>query len=319
MLREFRCFDFLGCPVFFFDVFSNLQEKGALKYSDITGLYFNRVICGKSNFSGCIKLALKLQLFLSDGELIYINPSIKAYLNSFDSVRKVVVLKFFDYIMKDEEFVSLITSDSVRFDSYTKKIQISSSAFELKYANIKHFLLDFGVLLDHPSLSTGVYLFSDDYKSIFEEYIIPAVHKRTLSVDELNRSLELQKLYGEQAEKFVFEFEKRRLQGKDVFWVAKYVVNQGYDIASFNCSTDDILNKFIEVKSYDSGKPYFYLTKNERLVANYKKDEYWLYLVDRNKIGQNGYEPLMIQNPLVALDNSSEWFVEIETLKYSYL
>jgi len=47
-------------------------------------------------------------------------------------------------------------------------------------------------------------------------------------------------------------------------------VNAGYDIQSFNDNKSIIIDKFIEVKSYE-GTPYFYWSKNEVEVAKLKK------------------------------------------------
>ncbi len=319
MLSEFRYYDYLGSPDFFFELCNTLRNKGALRYSDITSLFFNRVISGKSNFSGCVDFALKTKILLCDGDLINFNPAFESKITTIDSIRTSVVEYFFDYVRDDDEFNSILTSESVRFDVHYRFIQISNSAFGLKYANVKHFLFDFGVLINHPSLMAGIYIFNTGFTPLLEKYLIPVVHKRKISIEQFNRNIELQKIYGDQAEKFVFEFEERRLCRSDIVWISRFVVNDGYDIASYNSTNDCTLNRFIEVKSYDGDKPYFYWSKNERFVANYKKEDYWLYLVDRGKIAQRGYEPLMIQNPLSNLDDSGEWFTEIESVKYSKL
>jgi hypothetical protein len=49
------------------------------------------------------------------------------------------------------------------------------------------------------------------------------------------------------------------LNGKEfIEWIAEYVANEGYDIASYNSKADREHNRFIEVKSYAGSRPYFY-------------------------------------------------------------
>jgi hypothetical protein len=60
-------------------------------------------------------------------------------------------------------------------------------------------------------------------------------------------------------------------------------VSAGYDIASLKDQGSSIIDKFIEVKSY-SGSPYFYWSKNEIEVAKQERDNYFLYLINRDEI-----------------------------------
>ena len=50
-----------------------------------------------------------------------------------------------------------------------------------------------------------------------------------------------------------------------------------------------------------------------------KNDKYFLYLVDRKKMNQNDYKPLIVQNPYInVLDNDSwskevdKWFIKLK-------
>jgi len=49
-----------------------------------------------------------------------------------------------------------------------------------------------------------------------------------------------------------------------------------------------LLDKFIEVKSY-SGDPYFYWSRNEVKVAETEKNNYFLYLVNRDEMNDIDY------------------------------
>lgn len=90
----------------------------------------------------------------------------------------------------------------------------------------------------------------------------------------------------------------------------------GFDIASYNHELDELPNRFIEVKSYDGDTPYFFWSRNEYSVAKRKKDEYWLYLVNRSEMNIAKYVPIMIQNPHEAiLNDNKNWDKQIEKYK----
>ena len=75
-------------------------------------------------------------------------------------------------------------------------------------------------------------------------------------------------------------------------------------------------NRFIEVKSYDGETPYFFWSRNEYSVAKRKKDDYWLYLVNRSEMNKTEYVPIMIQNPYEEiLSNDEKWDKQIEKYK----
>ena len=109
------------------------------------------------------------------------------------------------------------------------------------------------------------------------------------------------------------------MNGKDrIEWVAEYVANEGYDIASYNDNFDTEHNRFIEVKSFAGDKPYFYWSRNEFLVAKRRRDSYWLYLVNRDKVGNDGYASLMLQDPYENVLNGSKWIVGVDKYKIEW-
>lgn len=141
---------------------------------------------------------------------------------------------------------------------------------------------------------------------------------RKISPKELEEELEQRKIYGIEAEKFVLDYEFKRLnKQKDIDWVAEYIVNEGYDVISYNHESDDFPNRFIEVKSYEGEVPYFFWSRNEYTVAKRKKEEYWLYLVNRLEINKSEYSPIMIQNPYENILDKSEWIKEVDKYKIS--
>ena len=192
-------------------------------------------------------------------------------------------------------------------------MQINNSAFGFKYSSFKQFLIDFDVIKIHPTPEINNFIINSRYKKLFDKTVLPEIKKRKIGIDELRISLEQQQIYGEEAEKYVLDFESKRLNNsKKIDWVAEYVVNQGYDIASYNFETDTEYNRFIEVKSYEGKKPYFFWSRNEYLVAKMKKEEYWLYLVNRNEMKKDEYIPIMIQNPFYNILECEEWSKQVD-------
>jgi hypothetical protein len=76
-----------------------------------------------------------------------------------------------------------------------------------------------------------------------------------------------------------------------------------------------IIGKYIEVKSY-SGEPYFYWSINEVKVAEKEKNNYFLYLVNRDEMGNNNYSPIIIKNPYESVFNNDEWSKEPQSWKF---
>ena len=129
-----------------------------------------------------------------------------------------------------------------------------------------------------------------------------------MSLEALKEKLKKQELSGESAERFTLEFEQQRLNPKEgVQWIAPYDVSAGFDVLSFHTKDDAEPNRFIEVKSYVGNSPYFYWTRNEMKVAQEKKDDYFVYLVNRDKMHLEDYTPEMIANPIQNILDNDSW------------
>ncbi|PWG06308.1 DUF3883 domain-containing protein [Polaribacter aquimarinus] len=138
---------------------------------------------------------------------------------------------------------------------------------------------------------------------------------KKISPEEFEKEQEQKRINGIEAEKFVLAFENKRLGEKQIDWVAQYIVNEGYDIASYNKIDDIEYNRFIEVKSYEGKIPYFYWSRNEVNVAKRKLEKYWIYLVNRSEMNNKDYEPIMKQNPIESVLNNENWDKQVENYK----
>ncbi len=315
MLKDLRQYNNFGTPNYFFQLLTNLKENDEAKWkkSDIEHLFYNKVIDGRSVYDGCIELAIRIEILILDGDLITINGNLLDFLNSVNQMSDKFVEYLFKALTNDEVFHNIFCSEFLTYDIIYKTLQISNSAFGFKFANFKQLLIDFDAIRVHPTVEINSYIINTRYKKLFDKTVLPEIRKRKIGIEEFRRSIELQQIYGEEAEKFVVDFENTRLNGeKKIDWVAEYVVNAGYDVISYNNEKDVEYNRFIEVKSYEGNVPYFFWSRNEYQVARLKKEEYWLYLINRKKVNNNDYVPIMIQNPHINILKNDDWSKEVD-------
>jgi len=59
----------------------------------------------------------------------------------------------------------------------------------------------------------------------------------------------------------------------------------------------------------------FYLTRNEVDQARIRKDDYYLYLIDRDEMNKLEYKPMIIKNPYESIlkENNKNRTKEIDT------
>jgi hypothetical protein len=318
MLNDLRTYDNLGDPNYFFKLFSSLKndEAGIWTVRDAEQLFYNKNINGRAIFDGCLVLALKISIIeLDEYEKISINRKFKDYLLTENQMCEQFVEFLFQALQQDEIFHSIFSSEHISYDIIYHTIQINNSAFGFKYSNFKQLLIDFDVIKIHPTKELRKYIINSRYKKIFDKIILPEINKRKIGINELKKSIEQQQIHGEEAEIFVFNYEKERLANKiGIDWVAEYSIAEGYDISSFQKVESEYNDCFIEVKSY-SGTPYFFWSQNEVDISRIKGDNYFLYLVDRNQMNKDGYKPIIIKNPFKEVLQNDSWIKQIEKYK----
>lgn len=318
MLKDLRKYSNFGTPNFYYELLNAINEKkeGHWKKPDVERLFYNRIIDGRNVYDGCIELAIEINLLFFDGNYITINENLSSLLNSLTQISDKFIEYLFDTLKHDQAFHKIFCSETLSYDFIHKSLLISNSAFGLKYANFKQLLIDFGVIKTHPTLEINSYILNSRYKNTYDKTVLPEINKRKIGVEEFRKAMELQQIYGEEAEKFVVEFERKRLSyKKDIDWVAQYIVNEGYDVASYDTIDDVIQNRFIEVKSYDGDIPYFFWSRNEYQVARRKKEQYWVYLVNRSQMNHENYEPIKEQHPFENILENENWDKQVDKYK----
>jgi len=317
MLIDLKSFENLGTPAYFFELFTTISKSTSVwKIEDVELLFYNKIIDGKTIFDGCYTLAVRTNSLIVDSKgKISVNPVLISFLNS----ERQMCDKFIELLLlslkEDDDFHNIFSSKNLSYDIVYRTVQINNSAFALRFANLKQLFLDFDIIRVHPTKEIKKYIFNSRYKKLFDKAILPEIRKRKIGIEELKKGLEQNQIYGEEAELFVLEYEKRRLNNKEgIEWVAEYSVAEGYDISSFD-NEDSIFNdRFIEVKSY-SQKPYFFWSRNEIDISRIKSETYYLYLVNRDEMNRSDYNPLIIRNPFNAVLENPKWIKEVEKFR----
>lgn len=321
MLKELKRYTNLGTPSYFFQLLTTLREDPAVEWrlDDVNKLFYNKIVDGRGVFDGCIELAIKIRLLSCQDDYLYVDKKFVDSLKSEVQFRDKFVEYLFKALVDDDDFHQIFNSNHLSYDVIYKSFQISINAFGFKFSNFRQLLVDFDVIRYHPTPEIKNFIINSRYRKLFDKAVLPEIKKRKIGIDELKRTMEEQQIYGEEAEKFVLAFEERRLKGKEfIEWVAEYVTNEGYDIASYDNATDDEHNRFIEVKSYAGKRPYFYWSRNEYLVAKRRRNSYWVYLVNRDEIENDDYAPLMLQDPYANVLNNISWVAQVEKYKLEY-
>ena len=256
-----------------------------------------------------IKFSISVNFLYSSKKYLSLNDEFKTSKNNLED--KLINLIFKSSI----DFESIFNNKFMIYDTQVKSYFIRKSAFDVNSIELQSILESAGFLKRIKKDESVLFLINSNYLSLLKKITI-AQKQKEISPDKLEELLQLKNKYGLEAEEFVLDFEKKRLNKKNIEWVASVIVNAGYDIASFNDEYDESYSRFIEVKSFEGPNEYFYLSQNEMSVSKIKKEQYWIYLVDRRLINSHGYAPKMIQNPVENIFNNAHWSSEVQNWKF---
>ena len=297
-----------------------LNEK-LKRYSviaDVKGLvfFFERLTQGVTSMSSMRSFTLsnrgKMQLnvealaILSEGfNLLTLSDDIITPTDNLptDFKDKEDVINWFsDLLLKEVLSENLINFSLVKFNDTKGIYLLEHCAIPFKFAGIRNLLIDLGFL----SLEDDVfYRLNSTFP--FEEI---SKFNRKISEKQLLANLERQREIGECGELFVLQLEKNKFKEHQfahlIQKISSFDVAAGYDVVSFLDEKSTSIDKYIEVKTYQ-GKPHFHWSANEIKVAKIRGDQYFIYLVDLDKIVVPDYEPLVIQNPASYLNNNPNW------------
>lgn len=220
-------------------------------------------------------------------------------------------------IILEEMYSDFLELESISFDFIHEAYVIKNSHISFKYAGIRNFLINSGFFKLSSQISS-LLIINESYTDFLIEVIKPARGK--LSLEKFKEMQILKEKYGQEAEEFVLNYEKKRLSGhlqlEKISQISTIDVNAGYDIISFDSVKSEVYDRFIEVKSF-SKDICFYWTKNEIEVSKNKGASYHLYLIDRDNMNQIGYKPYIIVNPYELVFKNNTWKREPQTWLFS--
>lgn len=198
----------------------------------------------------------------------------------------------------------LINIEFLKFNDQVDLFYIPKRAFSLHSSVFRNLLISLNAITE----VNGEFRIAKNYDIFFGDLIQRTTKKLTLK--QLQQKLIAEQEIGEKGELFVLHFEKSRKpfsrEDKErIRQISHIDVSAGYDIISFH---DEVAlkHRYIEVKTY-RGIPHFYWSANEIDSAKIRGKDYFLYLVNADRILDHSYIPEIIQNPYSAIINSNDW------------
>jgi hypothetical protein len=231
-----------------------------------------------------------------------------------DDKDQYLLKKIISKLKKTNELKKFFKPDLIRFDE--GKLFFMHTKTPREFTALSKFLIQRKILRKEQD---DPYFFIDDIyiEIIFDGGLaIPRPYfDKSISQEELDTILEkknkLKKKYGNDAEKWVLDFERSKFSGKvsshlfeRIERISEQSAGAGFDIISIKSENSLVPDKFIEVKSFGDERK-FYWSINEMKVAREKRYDYFIYLIDRNEMDSPNYKPIEIKNPAEKILNGT--------------
>lgn len=262
-------------------------------------------------FDGTIKLLEFMEYITIFEDIVSINEKRFVFNNHegdmphFES--NIFIENIFQSLNRDNSITNFIKPDAIKRDPDKGVFYLRESLIPFEYFGIRNLLISLGMFEKVSDLRGSNFFIKESMNDIIETLVIAPIreeekrnHNKKLSLINLKNKIEAQEAIGKDAEIFVVNYETTRLHGhpklNQIQRISDGDVGAGFDIESFNDNSSVFLDRFIEVKSYSQNQ-IFYWSRNEVETAKELSEKYFLYLVDRNKMTQQGYAPKIFQNP----------------------
>ena len=294
----------------------NLLKKDSFTIDGLKTICLSNQYTFAHSFEGIMLLLEWLKIIQINNNFVSLNRSIEFVKEGHISSHFFQLL--FDQLLKDNVLSAFLNQFNVGYDDKEESIVINNDLIDLKFSQFRNILINLNFFIP-DKLIKNQFIINDDYEKLFLRIIIPLIESnshRKLTLEDLEKQQDIQGQLGKDAEEFILGYEKNRLKGHvntdNIRIISTDNVNAGYDIQSYQDIHSIIINRFIEVKSF-SDNAGFYWSKNEIDISIIKEDQYYLYLVDRDKMIKKGYEPIVIQDPYSnILLNEEEWDKRVE-------
>ena len=290
----------------------DLLSRGDYSARDLKKACISKEYSFSNSFNGVICLLQWLGI-IQIASLVSLNNNIKLDLSKIG-----ICNSLFFQLVKEKKLHSLLNINNLIFKD---AVYVKNSLIELRFSPIRNFLISLG-FFENDSLIYNQFIISANFSAWFFDKIVPLIDDSRLgnnSLDNLKNKQNRQEKLGAEAEFFVLSYEiKNRIKHpkyNNIKIISEVDVKAGYDIQSYKDDKSVLLDKFIEVKSH-SGSPYFYWSRNEMKVAEREQNNYFLYLVNRDEMDNNDYQPIIIKNPYKDILNNKDWKQSCQSWKF---
>lgn len=266
---------------------------------------------GSCEVNAIIILLMHLNIIKQDNNRVFMVNNREEIIRD----RKTLSLLILEHLLDELCNKEIFTNEMFEFLPEEKRFLFRKELFPIKYSQIRNLLVSYDFFyLKRTSTQTNFYV-NNKYEYALFKYL--KINKKKMNLKELKRQLENNSIAGEKAEEFVMKFESQRLGGKTsapIKQISIVDVTAGYDIASFQSIKSKQYDRFIEVKAVNHYEEFFW-SNLEIEVAKKKKENYYLYLVELNKINLSEYEPEIIVNPYERIFQDEKWLLEAQNYK----
>ena len=229
-----------------------------------------------------------------------------------------VVLRTIKKLIKEKKIHNFLNNKNMFYMKDKNLLVIKNNLIHIDYSAFRNLFIEIDLFVN-DSLVDNQFVINHEQISWFKKVIIPLIEEsgfnNSTSLKDLEDLQQKQKEIGYEAELFALSYEKKirinHPKYSNIRIISESNVGAGYDIVSYQMDSSILIDKFIEVKSIDNRESFFW-SRNEIDVARIKENEYFLYLVDRTKMNDYGYEPIIIQNPYEQILNNDRWNKRIE-------
>lgn len=255
-------------------------------------------------------LAFGIVQYSSETEKYFLVDEYQNFINMPELFRKNMFDNVMTVLFKNE----YLTGQYFEFDNSQQRIRFKNEIFPLNKSSYRNLLVSIGFIEIEKSDKMIQFFVTKNNELIMEERL--KEYRKKMTLLQLKKSLEDKEMAGEKAEKFVLDYEKRRLKDSKVCNCIRQIshidVSAGYDIVSFKTINSTEVDRHIEVKAVKNDFQ-FYWSINEYNSAKVKGNRYCLYLVELAKIENVDYEPYIIENPYEFFEENSDWLIQTQT------
>jgi hypothetical protein len=312
----------LGNKGLYETLFRNVFAAGEpVLMTDVQAYCYSTRYGAGEHLDAALELLTNIGVLQRDGESLLPDASFLRSANE-TSVGLAVSIRLLESLEKAGEIEDVFPPGTLSWGNSDGELNIHLSKVPMRMLAIIKLLRDLETAVDSEEGAAIVKVENPIAGRLQESLFLSSARTRVLRIldpEQLERLQEAQAKQGANAEEFVLGLEQERLRGHvRLEFIRRISVTNtaaGYDIESFEGLKSFLPDKFIEVKSHH-GVQHFFLSSGELEAAKELAERYYLYLVDMDKYGEAGYEPVVIRNPAAEfLSQESAWSLSTNVFK----